>query len=100
MNPIHIGKSSMGWKFLFRSVPGIDNAISGEPLNTYDRWINFLKEYTENDTIVIMNEYDEEVTLNQFIEMVQRKQVEKSERFFGYYIYVVDGYRFATGEFS
>lgn len=98
-DPIHIGKSSLGWKFLFHSVDGYFNYISDEPLDSYNRWIRFLKEYTENDTIVIMNEYDEEVTLKEFIELVQRKQLENNDDNFGY-CDNVEGYRFMRGEFS
>lgn len=98
-DPIHIGKSSIGWKFLFHSVPRCINYINGEPLDTYSKWVNFLKEYTENDTIVIMNEYDEEVSLTDLIELVQRKQLEINDDDFTY-CDNVEGYRFVRGYFS
>ena len=98
-DPIHIGKSSNGWKFLFHIVPEHLNYISDEPLDTYSRWIKFLKEYTENDTIVIMNEYDEEVDLTDLIELVQRKQLEINEDNFRY-CDNVEGYSFVRGDFS
>lgn len=98
-DPIHIGKSSLGWKFLFHSVSSFENYINDESLDTYGKWVNFLKEYTENDTIVIMNEYDEEVSLTDFIELVQRKQLETNDDNFGY-CDNVEGYRFTSGEFS
>lgn len=98
-DPIHIGKSSIGWKFLFHSVDGYLNYINGEPLDSYNRWIRFLKEYTDNDTIVIMNEYDEEVSLTDLIELVQRKQLEINEDNFRY-CDNVEGYRFMRGDFS
>lgn len=98
-DPIHIGKSSIGWKFLFHSVPRYFNYVSGEPLDSYNRWISFLKEYTENDTIVIMNEYDEEVSLTDLIELVQRKQLEINDDNFRY-CDNVEGYRFVRGDFS
>lgn len=97
--PIHIGKSSIGWKFLFHSVDGYFNYVNGEPLDSYSRWVNFLKEYTENNTIVIMNEYDEEVSLTDFIELVQRKQLENNDDNFKH-CDNVEGYRFFIGEFS
>lgn len=97
--PIHIGKSSIGWKFLFHSVPRYFNYVNGEPLDSYSRWVNFLKEYTENDTIVIMNEYDEEVSLTDLIELVQRKQLEINDDNFRY-CDNVEGYRFMRGDFS
>lgn len=98
-DPIHIGKSSIGWKFLFHTVPGYINYINGEPLDSYSKWIGFLKEYTENDTVVIMNEYDEEVSLTDLIELVQRKQLENNDDNFEY-CDNVEGYRFMSGEFS
>lgn len=98
-DPIHIGKSSIGWKFLFHTVPGYINYINGEPLDSYSRWIRFLKEYTDNDTIVIMNEYDEEVSLTDLIELVQRKQLEINDDNFRY-CDNVEGYRFTRGDFS
>nr|DAL37337.1 MAG TPA_asm: hypothetical protein [Caudoviricetes sp.] len=98
-DPIHIGKSSIGWKFLFHTVPGYINYINGEPLNSYNRWISFLKEYTDNDTIVIMNEYDEEVSLSDLIELVQRKQLENNDDNFKH-CDNVGGYRFKGGDFS
>lgn len=98
-DPIHIGKSSIGWKFLFHIVPGYINYINGESLDTYGKWVNFLKEYTENDTIVIMNEYDEEVSLTDLIELVRRKQLEINEDNFRY-CENIEGYRFVRGDFS
>ena len=102
MKPIHIGKSSCGWRFVFHCVPGYFNNISGEPLDSYSRWIRFLQKYTEDNTIVVVNEYDEEITLDQFIELVQRKQLENNkedEEDFGCFINEVDGYLFEIGEF-
>lgn len=84
---------------MFHSVDRYLNYVNGEPLDSYDKWIRFLKEYTENDTIVIMNEYDEEVTLNQFIELVQRKQLEINDDNFRH-CDNTEGYRFTRGDFS
>ena len=52
-NPIHIGKSSMGWRFNFHRVDKWDNYINGEPLNTYPQWERFLTEQTQNGNIVL-----------------------------------------------
>lgn len=84
---------------MFHTVPKYFNYISGEPLDSYNRWIRFLKEYTDNDTIVIMNEYDEEVSLTDLIELIQRKQLEENDENFEY-CDNVEGYRFTTGDFS
>lgn len=63
-DPIHIGKSSIGWKFLFHSIPGYFNYVSGESLDTYGKWVKFLKEYTENDTTVYCSNYGANVSNN------------------------------------
>lgn len=57
------------------------------------------RRYADNDTIVIMNEYDEEVSLTDFIELVQRKQLEINDDNFRY-CDNVEGYRFMRGDFS
>lgn len=46
-----------------------------------------------------MNEYDEIVSLNNFLEMVANKQKENSPGMFEY-CENINGYRFANGEFS
>ena len=43
--PIHIGKSSAGWKFLFHSVNVYDNYISDDPLNNFPQWKKFLEDF-------------------------------------------------------
>ena len=98
-HPIHIGKSSAGWKFLFHSVNAYDNYISDDPLNNFPQWKKFLEEQTSNGNIVIMNEYDEIVSLDEFLNMVEKKQRENNPDDF-IYCYNIDGYRFEDGEFS
>ena len=82
-HPIHIGKSSVGWRFLFHRVCSLENYISDEPLNTFPQWKKFLEEQTTSGKILIINEYDEVVSLDEFLNLVETK-----------------GYRFADGEFS
>jgi len=53
---LHIGKSSICWRFLFHK-PSIWDVY--KPLNTFEQWRDYLKETTEAGTHVIMNEYDE-----------------------------------------
>ena len=73
-SPIHIGKSSMGWKFCFHRVCSFENYISDEPLNTFPQWKKFLEEQTASGNIVIMDECDEIVSLDEFLNMVEEKQ--------------------------
>ena len=98
-HPIHIGKSSAGWKFLFHRVDVWDNYFSNDPLNTFPQWKKFLEKQTANGNIVIMNEYDKVVPLDEFLRMVEEKQSENNPDDFTY-ADNIDGYRFTGGEFS
>ena len=97
--PIHIGKSSYGWKFLFRT----QNENWNEPpvvWRTFDQVYEWLYKYTvESDNYVIIDEYDEVISFEDFIKMVEDKQsVENPDNFT--YDKNVNGYRFADCEFS
>ena len=98
LSPIHIGKSSMGWKFCFHKVCSFENYINEEPLNTFPQWKKFLEEQTANGNIVIMNEYDELVELNYLLELIESKQSEDNPDNFTWSDNI-DGYRFIDGEF-
>lgn len=93
---IHIGKSSIGWKFLFHRVSAWENWVTEEAINTYPQWIKFLED--NKDRIIIMNEYDETVTLEELKAIVERKQKETNEDNFTC-ADNIDGYRFTDGEF-
>ena len=99
LRPIHIGKSSMGWKFCFHRVDKWENYISDEPLNTFPQWKKFLEEQAAAGNIIIMNEYDEVVSLDEFLALVESKQKENNPDDFTYSDNI-DGYRFESGEFS
>jgi len=74
--PIHIGKSSWGWLFLFQEQ---DNLYHDPPVvwNRYDDVINWLQKYTvDNDLYVIVNEYDDIVSLDEFIDLVDEQQTD------------------------
>ena len=100
--PIHIGKSSFGWKFCFQT----QNAHWNEPpvvWNTFNQVKEWLYKYTVEDPIyAIVDEYDEIVPFDDFIEMVEWKQKDKRSRDnpdnFSY-ARNVDGYRFTDEEF-
>lgn len=98
-SPIHIGKSSMGWKFCFHRVCSFENYISDEPLNTFPQWKKFLEEQTSNGNIVIMDECDRVISLDDFLKMVEIKQKENNFDDFAY-ADNIDGYRFTDGYFS
>ncbi len=96
--PVHIGKSSMGWKFLFQT----QNDIWNEPKiiwNTYDQVYEWLYKYTvESNDYVIMDEYDEIISFDDFIQMVESKQNENNDNDFTY-AKNVNGYRFTNENF-
>lgn len=95
-SPLHIGKSSAGWRFLFCK-PSIWEA--DVPLNTFEAWRDYLKEQTENGSHVIMNEYDEIVGYDWLMRLIESKQSENRVGMFSC-CENVNGYRFASGEFS
>lgn len=100
--PIHIGKSSMGWLFLFQT----QNDSWNEPpvvWNTYDQVKEWLHKNTvENDNYVIINEYDEIISFDDFFDLVESKQKDEhclsNEDNFAY-SKNVNGYRFSDEEF-
>lgn len=99
LSPIHIGKSSIGWRFCFHRVDKLENYISDEPLNTFPQWKKFLEEQTSNGNIIIMNEYDEVVELDYLLKLIESKQSVNNPDDFTY-ADNIDGYRFESGEFS
>jgi hypothetical protein len=54
----HIGKASFGWTFSFQAT---------DEIRSYKEWLLFL----QSDDIKIFNEYGEEVSLIQFMEIVE-----------------------------
>ena len=91
--PLHIGKSSAGWKFLFQEVNKCNSFDSDLEIHTFEQWKDFLK---NNSEIVILNEYDEEVSVKDFLDLVEKKQKEKHDE----YSKNVNGYRFTDRDFS
>ena len=98
-DPIHIGKSSFGWKFLFQ----FQNEPYNEPpiiWNTYDQVYSWLyKNTVENDHYVIMDEYDSIISFDDFINLVEIKQRENNPDDFSHGCRNVNGYRFLDGDF-
>ena len=96
--PIHIGKSSIGWKFNFQ----VQNEKWNEPpviWNTYDQVYEWLYKYTvKSDLYVIIDEYDEIISFDDFVALVEKKQSENNQDDFTY-SKNVNGYRFSDGEF-
>jgi len=61
---IHIGKSSYGWTFSFHAT---------DEIRSYQEWLKFLERYD----VKIYDEYDEEISLKRFKEIIESKKDEK-----------------------
>ena len=99
--PIHIGKSSMGWMFLFQDIhePYKDIPVVWHSFEELDKWLrtNVLHPGGE---YVIINEYDEIVSYNDFMNMVKYKQEQFKDNPDNFtYCRNVGGYRFDDREF-
>ena len=96
--PIHIGKSSFGWRFSFQR----QNEKYNDPpviWNTYDQVREWLHKYTvDSDQYVIMDEYDRIISFDDFIELVEEKQQNDNPDNFTY-SRNVNGYRFTDEDF-
>lgn len=98
--PIHIGKSSIGWKFNFQT----QNMRYHDPpiiWNTYDQVREWLHKYTvESDSFVIMDEYDEIIQFDDLIDLIEVKQWTENNPDDFSYCRNVNGYRFSDRPFS
>lgn len=104
--PVHIGKSSLGWLFLFCRQ---DDPWWRDPAiiwNNYEQVKDTLKKLTvDSNEYVIINEYDDIVPYDEFVALVDAKQndpycKDNPYNFKGRDIDNVNGYRFTKGEFS
>ena len=91
--PLHIGKSSAGWKFLFQEVNKYNSFDSDLEIHTFEQWKEFLE---NNNEIIILNEYDEEISVKDFLDLVEENQKEKYDE----YSKNVNGYRFTDRDVS
>ena len=101
--PIHIGKASMGWMFLFQYQ---NDMWSDEPVvwRNYDQVREWLKKHTvDSNEYVILNEEEEIVSYDEFVEIVEWKQNDafcKDNPNNFSHADNVNGYRFTSGDFS
>jgi len=101
-SPIHIGKASAGWLFLFQT----QNEIWHDPpivWNTYEQVKEWLrKNVVESGEYAIVDEYDCIVTYDEFCERVNWRQNDEhclSNKDNFVYARNVDGYRFSDDDF-
>lgn len=99
-NPIHIGKSSIGWMFLFHEQ---HDSWSDPPIiwHSFDDLKSWLEKYVVKEgKYVILDEYDREVDYNEFLDMIENKQqLDKNNPENFYYCKNVNGYRFDDRDF-
>lgn len=101
-SPHHIGKSSVGWLFNFQEQ---NDSWTEPPIvwNTWPQVKEWLKKYTvDTQEFVILNEYDEIVSYDYFVHLVEAKQKDpfcKDNPDNFTYSRNVDGYRFSREEF-
>lgn len=101
--PIHIGKSSYGWLFSFQAQnePWNDPPVVWNSITQVRDW---LKKYTvDSNEYVIMDEYDDVISFDDFFAKVEAKQNDphcKNNPDNFSYSRNVDGYRFTEGWFQ
>lgn len=99
--PVHIGKSSAGWMFLFQDVrePYREVPVIWHCYEDVEDWL--YRHTVESEQYVIIDEYDEIISFNDFIELVARKQEQFKDNPDNFrYCHNVGGYRFDDREFS
>lgn len=92
--PLHIGKSSMGWKFLFYKLKDYENYFTHETIDTYEKW----KKLLQDKNVSIVSEYNDDIDFDSFDKMVEIKQHCNNPDNFKYNLNVY-GYRFSEDEF-
>ena len=96
----HLGKFSTGWMFNFQRQ---NDKWNDPPIvwNTFKQVCEWLKKYTvDSNDFVIIDEYDKVISYDNFVKMVEDKQVYDADNPDNFtYSDNVDGYRFTSGEF-
>lgn len=70
---LHIGKSSFGWTFTFHAVDEYES-IDNKPIDSWKRW----KEVLSVTDITITDEYDNDVSFDDFCKLVDSKKTERN----------------------
>lgn len=97
-SPLHIGKSSYGWKFLFHEVNrGFCEYDYDLEIHTFEQWKDYLQ---NNKEIIILDEYDRKISVKDFFELIAEKQKNENVENFNHHVKNVDGYRFSDCDFS
>ena len=84
---IHLGKSSVGWKFVFQEQ---------EQYHNFEEFKDFI---LNNNEWIIKDEYGKEISPNDLLKLIEEKQKENNPDDFTW-DKNVDGYRFTDKDFS
>ena len=84
---IHLGKSSIGWKFVFQEQ---------EQYHNFEEFKDFI---LNNNEWIIKDEYGKEISPNDLLELIETKQKENNPDDFTW-AKNVGGYRFSDKDFS
>ena len=95
--PLHIGKSSFGWKFCFHAYDEWESWPWEEELHTFGEWKDFIEKKVSTGECIIMNEYDNEVSARRLFELITEEQKNDNPDNFKY-SENIGGYRFESGE--
>lgn len=96
LEPLHIGKNSWGWKFLFHSVDSWEYEVR---LNSYEDWKRFIYTEVEAGNFVILDEYERQLEPDELFEIIDSAQKNENPDNFRYNENI-DGYRFWDRDFS
>lgn len=92
---VHLGKSSIGWLFLFRE---------NDEIHTYPQFKSWLKNNVDSGEYVLFDEYNCEVSKNELIKLIESTQNDEhcknNPDNFSYDVKNIDGYRFSDRDFS
>ena len=84
---IHLGKSSIGWKFVFQEQ---------EQYHNFEEFKDFI---LNNNEWIIKDEYGKEISPKELLKLIEEKQKENNPDYFTW-DKNVDGYRFTDKDFS
>lgn len=101
---VHIGKSSLGWLFLFQEQDTIkDNVrIEWHSFEDVKNWL--IHNVEETKEFIIIDEYNRIIKLDSFLDLIETKQQDErniqNKDNFADSVRNVDGYRFTSNNFS
>lgn len=93
--PMHLGKSSAGWQFLFSGYrPEYEGDLN---IQTKQAWVDYINSSEDH---IIQNEYGDPISLEALLELVENKRDGRSSVDDRYNLVSQDGYIFCYTEFS